>query len=241
MGRENRTGVFELPSDPQIEDLLRVFGRRIKLSIRTNTVGTIVTFNPTTQLATVRVDVLEVFKLVTGAPGVDPNLVNAEIPQTPPLVLAGVPVQIAGTGTSYLSHPLLPGATGVLHVMDRSIRPWMQAVASMAVDPVQSATHALHDAVFVPGLRAKRDAITPPIDLTATVLHDDTLLKLGRAAVLGVARLTDTTSSDATMTAWIIASQAVLAGAAALLALPVPVPPTDFGIITAASTKVVSE
>jgi len=64
---------------------------------------------------------------------------------------------------------------------------------------------------------------------------------LGTAAALGVARLTDTTAAASTMAAWIAQVQVVAAGAAALLALPVPIPPTDFGVVSSASTKVLAE
>lgn len=262
MSRENRTGVYEPAQTPELADLFKVYGRRLRLSIRTNTVGTVQTFDPATQSAAVRVDHLEVLKVLEppppppGQPVADVNLTNVVTKQAPPIILPNVPVEIAGTSTDYVSFPVVPGTTGLLHVVDRGIRTWLEGLADQAVDPVQAATHALQDAVFVPGLRPNRDPITPPIDLAGTVLHSDTLIKLGRAAALGVARLTDQTSADATMAAWITAVTAQLVQLAAIFNVappgtPVvtlgaggmapPVAPSDFGVITTASTKAQSE
>lgn len=75
-----------------------------------------------------------------------------------------------------------------------------------------------------------------------TVTVTGTTVKLGGAsATLGVARLNDTTSSDTTMTAWMASVQTVCSAAAAFLGLTPPVYPSDFGKVTAASAKVLSE
>lgn len=75
-----------------------------------------------------------------------------------------------------------------------------------------------------------------------TVTVSGVTVKLGGdAATLGVARLNDTTSSDVSMTAWMAGVQTVSSAAAAFLGLTPPVYPSDFGKVTAASTKVLSE
>lgn len=261
MARENRTGVFELPQDPQLEDIFKVWLRRSRLGIRTNLPGTVQVYDPATQKATVRVDFVEILKAVSpppappASPQQDPNLLNLEQRKTPPLLLTTIPVIFPRGSTGHLEFPIQPGATGILHVMDRGIQTWLQSPKDQAVDPVQSATHALQDAVFVPGLHPDRDPITPPTDLTATVLHDDNLIKLGRAALLGVARLTDKTVPDVSMTTWEIqVTTALIAIAGVLNAAVGPVfsapgtvpvfpvaPPSDLGIINTASSKVSSE
>lgn len=75
------------------------------------------------------------------------------------------------------------------------------------------------------------------------------------AAALGVARLTDTTSADVEMATWMASVSAALTALAPLFNAPSgtpvvavgpgavipPIPPSDFGIITQASTKVLSD
>lgn len=85
-------------------------------------------------------------------------------------------------------------------------------------------------------------AATVTVAVDGTITLDGVTVKLGGvAAALGVARLNDTTSSDVTMTAWMAGVQTVSSAAAALLGLTPPVYPSDFGKVTAASTKVLSE
>ena len=246
MGRENRTGLYELEETPELFDLLRTYGRRLKLSMRTNTVGTVIAYDPATQRATVTVDILQIIK-VFGLP--DPNATTP----TPPFILTNIPVAWPRSGGGYLTFPINPGDTGTITVMDRSIQQWL--LLGAPTDPIQSATHALQDAVFEPGLHPSTNPITPPTDPTAAVLHHDAFIKLGRAAALGIARLTDTTSSDVSMTLWIAQVTTALVAMAAFfnappgpmvsapLSVPVfpAVPPTDFGIITKASIKSSSE
>lgn len=77
--------------------------------------------------------------------------------------------------------------------------------------------------------------------ITIEVEAGQTVKLGGASATLGVARQTDTTGADTAMTAWIASVQAITAALAPSVALPPPVPPTDFGVITSASTKVLSE
>ena len=255
MSRSNRTGTFELPENPTLAELFKVFGRRMKLSIRTNTVATVQAYNPATQKATVRLDILEIVKvLVQTTPGINPNL-SDQTKASPPVILTDIPVAWPRAGGGYLTFPLLPGDTGEIAIQDRGLQQWLNRTANLPVDPVQAATHALSDAVFHPGLSVNQNPIAPATDATGAVLHHDAFIKLGRAAALGVARLTDTTTPGASMTLWETQiTAAVIAMAALFNAAPGPVlsapgsipvfptnPPTDLGIISSASAKVSSE
>lgn len=184
MGAENRTGTFEFAPDPDLTNILGVWARKIGLQIRTATVGTVVAYDPTTQEASVTVDMLKIQKVTQQvAPGVDPNEVNLVAPAAPHL-LTQVPVLTlgAGNGTSYLSFPILPGCTGALIVLDRSKDTWVNRTAPVPVDPVKSAIHSLSDCFFVPGLTDRLHRVTPPTSLTASV-WEAPLLHLGAAAV----------------------------------------------------------
>jgi len=258
--RQNSTGVYDIPYPAELEDLFRAAARTIKLTIRTNVPATVTSFNPATQKVTVTVDFLQTVK-VSDVTRIPSNTVKIE--GTPPnaratlqpFILTDIPIRIDGTQRSYTSYPINPGDTGTLHVHDRSLATWL-AIGS-ATDPVLALTHQLADSEFVPGLRPDTKPITPPIDLTATVLHDDVAIKLGRAAALAVARVTDETLADAEMATWMTLVTTVLTtmvtawtatqpGGGPLVApaatpLAPPVFPNDFGVIATGSNKVSSE
>lgn len=195
--RDNRTGVYELPKDPKIADLHREDGRKNRLTIRTHSVGTIVTYNPATQTATVSVDILQVIKDLNATPSaVNPNPTSIQAP----IVLEGVPVYIPRSGVgptlSYDTMPLAPGDKGELHIQDRSIEAWK--LAGIPTDPVAAWTHSMADAVFHPANFVKTTPITPPTDLTARVIEGP-LVKLGRLATESVIK---GTTFAAAMTAY---------------------------------------
>jgi hypothetical protein len=181
---ENRAELYAFAADPELENIFTVWARKIGLAIRTASVGTVVTYNPTTQEATIRVDHLEVKRVtVQTVPGEDPNEIN-ETRVSAPIQLTNVPVFVygAGDGSSYLSFPITPGCTGMLAVLDRSRDTWVNRTANVAVDPVKSAIHSLSDCVFFPGLTPRMDRITPPASIVAAVLEAP-LIKLGANAV----------------------------------------------------------
>jgi hypothetical protein len=243
LSRADRTEPWELGASPRLADLIKSYGRRLALALRTHAPATVVAYDPATQTATVTVDALAVAKVLDAvAPGLDPNAINLAVPQ-PPIVLTAIPVRIegAGDGASYLSWPILPGSTGELHVHDRSIDAWVSRLGQVPVDPVAAWTHSLGDSVLYLGLTEKVRRIAVPTDLTAAVL-EASLIKLGRLAALGVARLGDTSSPTAEMLAWMISAQAILAAAGAFFGLPAPVlPVASIALIDAASTKVSAE
>lgn len=249
--RENRTGVFELGQNPELADLFRVALRGLTLALRTHTMGTVVAYNPATQRATVRVDILQVIKNLNAVPtAVNPNPTSTQIP----VVLTNIPVAWPRSGGGYLTFPLATGDTGELHVQDRTLQQW--TALGQATDPVGAFTHSLADSVFHPNVHPDTKPITPPTDLTAAVLHHDLRIKLGRAAALGVARETDTTSPGTSMELWEAeVTSALVAMAAFFNAAPGPVlsagpgtvpvfptnPPADLGVISSASVKTLTE
>lgn len=233
--RQN-TGAYQVPDKPEIDDLDKAAGRNLQLQTRTHIAATLLTFDPVTQTARVRVDAIPVMiDIETGA----------ELPQNPLEVI--VPVRIDGDGEGYLSFPLVAGVTGTLEVHDRGIQQWLRRTIDKAVVPQDRALHQIHDAEFVIGLRTNANRIPVPIDLTAVVLHHSTGIKLGRAAVLGVARRTDTLGASVALTAWATAVEVALAAngvpiapIATWVALGLAVP-NALGSITAASAKVKAE
>ncbi len=166
--------------------------------------------------------------------------------------------------------PKRTGATGWLFFVERSIDDWMN-MGGPVDPAFDYQWHHLSDAIFVPGARsglmaedinpllhrigsadggagmeidegeiATRTIAMRTLGPTATI-DALTTVKVGEGATLGIARLTDKTSADTTMTVFIAgvaAQSAVLAGLGFGAAA---VAPSDFGIITQASTKAKAE
>jgi len=252
--RSDRTGPYELGDNPTLTGISRNWARKVRLSMRTHCPATLVAYDPATQTATVTIDILGIVKVFTGPPGVDPNLVNLTKP-SPPYVLTGIPVVFPSSGDSkgYLTFPLLPGSTGYVEVMDRGLQTWLDRMTPIPVDPVESATHALADSIFVPGLTDNLHRIVIPTDMVGARLHHDvqttisagTTVKLGgTAATLGVARLTDPVTANADMVTFmtmvVTALTTIAAAVPVVIVTPIP-PATTMGTITTASTKVKSE
>ena len=216
--------------------------RNLKVQIRTHTVGTVTAYDASTQRADVSVDVLQVVRdNFTQPTTANPNPVAT----LPAVQLKGIPVAWPRAGSSYLTFPLAAGDTGEVHIQDRNLGQWIQL--GDAVDPVSAITHALADGVFHPNIHPDNDPITPPTDEAAAVLESDEI-KLGRLAALGVARLNDSTSADVTMNVFITQVFTAVNQCAAALNLaapgtvtPIGVLPSDFGIISSASSKVSAE
>jgi hypothetical protein len=249
MSREQRTGVFDLRETPKLEDLLQKLDRNLRVTIRTSTVGAIAAsaqqplgYDPATQLCSVLVQQLTV-------------TVNPDSPQgqastitQPPVLLVNVPVAWPRTNAGYLTFPLTPGDTGELIIQDRSLSEWRSK--GIPVDPVDNWTHNRGDAVFHPGLHPDTNPL-PLTDQTATVLEGPPLagVKLGRAAALGVARLSDDVAPAVDMATWIAQVTAAVSALATYVNAIAPgtVPPitttpgASIGVISSASTKVQSE
>ena len=192
MGGENRAGdAWDIPNDPELEDLLKALKRSLKLQIRTHLPGKVVAYNPATQTATIEVGSLQVVKVRDPAllptrllvlKGTPPN---AEA-TLQPLQLLEIPVVWPRTKAGYVTFPLVAGDTGELHIQDRSLEQWL--LLGQATDPVLAFTHSLKDGVFHPGLHAKSDPIVPPTDLTAAVLDHTAMIKIGRLATEAITK-----------------------------------------------------
>jgi len=117
-----RTGPYELSSEPDLAELFRLAVRKLQLEMRTHTVGTVVSYNPATQTADVSVDILQVVRDNNTPPSrQDP----APSITQPPIILKGIPVHFQGTQTAYATQPIKTGDKGELHVNDRSIQKWL--------------------------------------------------------------------------------------------------------------------
>lgn len=193
-----------MPNEPELPDLFRVAMREAALQMRTHSIARVVTYDPATQTASLSVEILQVIKdLFSAATPNDPNPVNIQSP----VLLQGVKVEVSGNTTNaYLSFPILPGTTGVLHVQDRSIDQWR--ATGIPSDPVSAFIHMLGDSTFHPGIAPDTNPITPPTSLVATVLEGPEV-HMGRGAVdlVALATLVDlivSTLDTVFRTGWVV-------------------------------------
>lgn len=230
MSIPERKGIYQVPENPELSDLLRIHKRNIMLQLRTSTIARVISFNPGTQTVELTVENPPV--------ALDPLRPNAAPLPQPPIVLKNIPVAFPVSGPSaapsYFTVPIKPGDTGELIIQDRDPNNWLKS--GLVADPVNRATHNLAYGVFHPGVRPQAERITN-YDIVATVVEGPEI-KVGRMATLAAARQTDKTSADTSMQIWIGQSTTLLTALAGLLGQPAPVLPTDFGFISQGSQKV---
>lgn len=158
--------------------------RKLKLSIHTNAVATVTSFNPTTNKVSLTVDSMQIAK----------DLFGLDIDQpSAPIPLADISVEWpAMTTLAHVTTDLSPGDTGTIVTMSRSLQKWIEL--GLPYDPVQAATHALQDSIFRPGLRPDpKMSDKLPVSTNMMEIHHDVMISIGRLAaenpVLGNALL----------------------------------------------------
>ena len=232
-------------TQPTQVEALDALQRDTMQRIRTAVPGIVVAYDPVTNAAQIQ-------------PAIGGRDVGTGLPISLP-ILPDVPVMWPRGAGVTIRGELITGDSVLLLVCDRALEDW---IALGGVVPGRmTRMHSLADAVALPMLSPLTSPLPPSggrlvigrDDGTATititlptggppvVTIDAPLINLGAAAALGNARVTDPVAAATTMAAWIASAQTVLAGAAALLTLPVPTVPTDFGVIQSGSTKVLSE
>lgn len=115
------------------------------------------------------VDVQPAFKAVNYADGSPTSL-----PQ-----VCRCPV-LAPIGQDYaVILPIAVGDTGLIVCADRSLDPWMAgAGAGTEVDPIEGHTHALTDAVFVPGMVPEQRQTSEPLNSDLVIRNGQTQIRL---------------------------------------------------------------
>lgn len=209
MSAQDKRDSVDAGTGTELEDLLALWRRHVELDLRVCMPGHVTAYNPTTQRATIQLGLLPV-RFVEDVP----------TPQGP-IVLPNVPVLNIGGSLGYVSFQLVPGDSGIVVFSDRCMAEWLKL--GEPVDPVNYRTHALGDGVFIPGVRATPDVITPPTDLTGTVVEGP-LVSVGRLATQFALR---GTSLAATATSL----------AATLAAIPNAVEPTAPSAATLANAN----
>lgn len=169
--QDKRDKVDASAENEELEGLLAIWRRNIELDLRVAMPGHVTAYNPTTQRATIQLGLVPV------------RFVEDEEVAQPPIVLPDVPVLNIGGSLGYVSFQLVPGDSGLVVFSDRCMAAWLKL--GQPTDPINGRAHALGDGVFIPGVRPIADVITPPTDITGTVV-EGSLVRLGSLAANGV-------------------------------------------------------
>lgn len=164
-----------LPSDPLLADALDLHRKSIMLGLNCHAIGTIQTFDPTTQTATVTVNYVRTYLEF-----------NTEVQQYvsvgesyPPLL--DCPVGCLGGGPAVLEFPITTGDECLIFVNDRDIDTWMQGVIGAPVNTPRM--HSFSDCLVLVGFRSQANAkaLGVQYDMSRAVLRGG---KLATSAVV---------------------------------------------------------
>ena len=177
-------------------------------------------YDPVTQSVPVTVGFLRIASTEI-PPGIE-----LEVPE-PPEVIPAARVAIV-QGSLHSDQPPVPivGDTGLLIFLDRALDMWNRAIpvpvgpasVTLPVDPVNSRTHNVADAVFIPGLSPLALASTPAANPLARTIEAP-IVQLGAAATeFAIAGTALAVTSTALRDVLVVVPEAVDPGTSAVLA-----------------------
>ena len=141
----------QAPNDPSLSDLLKLFRKNMLLGLNCHHVGTIQSFNATSQTANATVNYKKTFFRPNAAGVYRPVL--EDYPQ-----LIDCPVYVVGGGGGCLTFPIAQGDECLMAFNDRDLDNWFQGGgANAAVN--SSRLHSFADAVIFVGLRSLANVI----------------------------------------------------------------------------------
>jgi hypothetical protein len=123
-------------------ELLQEANRQQMMSVGTSTPGYVETFDPVTQLARLQIGIVRV--------RTDGTTYN-------PAPIIECPVQFSGGGGFAVEHQIDSGDEGIIIFSQRCIDAWVET-GGIAENPILR-FHDFADAYFIPGIRAKPNAI----------------------------------------------------------------------------------
>lgn len=104
-----------------------------------------------------------------------------------------VPVQwpSGNDGKSYIHIPLIPGDLGMVVFSERSLDLWLAGDGN-SVSPLDPRRHHISDAIFIPGIRPFKAAISDTSSQNMVIQHDEMRLELdptGKISIAGAEEL----------------------------------------------------
>ncbi len=141
----------QIPNEPELKDLLALFGKQLNLNLNCHHVARVESFNSATQQITASIVYKKTFFQPNAATGgYDPVLVNYPVAVDCPAIFLG------GGGAS-LTFPVTVGDECVLLFNDRSIDNWYAGLPNAPVATPR--LHAFSDAIALVGIRSLANSI----------------------------------------------------------------------------------
>lgn len=140
----------QLPSDPQLSDVLNLFRKGIFLDLNAHHIGKIQSFDPLKQTASVTINYKKTFFLPNAIGVYEPKAVDYPI-------LTDCPVICLGGGNGALTFPIATGDDCVILFNDRDIDKWFQGSSSSPVATPR--LHSFSDGLILVGLRSLNNVL----------------------------------------------------------------------------------
>lgn len=139
------------PNQPQLKDLLDLFRRDILLNFNCHAVGTVQSFDPVKQIASVTINYKKTFFVADSQGVYQPKLVDY------PLLL-DAPVIFLGGGGTALTFPVAQGDECLVFFNDRDIDTWFNGSSGSAVNTPR--LHSFADGLILVGPRSLANVVT---------------------------------------------------------------------------------
>jgi hypothetical protein len=164
-----------LPADPTLKDLLDLHKKDILLSLNCHHIGTVQSFNATTQQAQATINYKKTyfeFDQQTGAY----NPILKDYP-----LLMDCPCIVLGGGSAALTFPIQQGDECLVLFNDRNLDNWFQSGGNGAV--ASPRLHAFADGIILVGLRSSPHVLTGYDTSRAVLRNGEALVGVGSTLI----------------------------------------------------------
>lgn len=158
-----------VPSEPELADLLRYWSKQLKLDLNCHHVGTIQSFDPAYQTATITINYSKTFARSDAVGNI--SLVTSNYAP-----LLECPLICLGGGNGCLTFPIQEGDECFVMFNDRDFDNWYSGSNSSA--PATTRLHSFSDAIAVVGLRSKSNVIVDYDTDAVAIRMGDNSIKL---------------------------------------------------------------
>lgn len=164
----------QLPADPLLKDVLNQFKKDIFLSLNCHHIGTIQSFDPEDQTATVTINYKKTFS--QRKPG---GVYVQQLRDYPPLI--DCPVIVLGGGPTSLTFPIQEGDECIVLFNDRDLDTWFSGDSNSGNATVRQ--HSLADAVVLVGLRSVNSSLEEYDEDRAVLQNGSTKVAIGPSLI----------------------------------------------------------
>lgn len=167
--------INQIPSEPELKDLLDLLEKRIKLGLNCHHIGKIQSFDALTQTAKVTINYTKTFSQINSVG--EAKVITANYP-----TLIDCPVICLGGGLGSLTFPISSGDECLVLFNDRDIDNWFSGSSSSA--PATPRTHAFPDAIILVGVRSLANVLPAYVTDAVTLTYQGNLIQIFSSKVL---------------------------------------------------------